>query len=44
MELLPIWVDPCEVMSAGAIQAMCDADRRPSKPMDTLIIRIPDGH
>lgn len=41
MELLPFWLYPVEQMSAEAVAIMCDADRRPSNAMETLIIRVP---
>lgn len=40
IEAIPFWLYPIEQMTPEAIEIMCDADRRPKKPMDTLIIRM----
>jgi len=39
-QALPMWTAPLEAMTSEAIELMCDADRRPSDPMDTLIVRL----
>lgn len=39
MVLLPMWLDPAEIMSEEAIAIMSDADRRPKDAMPTLIAR-----
>lgn len=41
MSLAPYWLYPIEPMSAEAIEAACDADRRNSDTLvDTLIVRL----
>lgn len=40
MEAVPFWLFPIEQMSAEAIALMCDADRRPTGAMETLIVRM----
>lgn len=37
---LPMWTNPMEPLTAEAIELMCDADQRPKKAMDTLVIRL----
>jgi len=39
-EALPMWTAPLEAMTSEAIELMCDADRRPSQAIDTLIVRL----
>ena len=40
MELKPYWLFPVEEMTAEAVAIMCDADRRPTNAMETLIVRM----
>lgn len=40
MDAIPYWLFPVEQMSAEAVAIMCDADRRPTNAMETLIIRV----
>lgn len=42
MTVLPMWLFPIEQMSEQAIAIMCDADRRPTNAMETLLIRVQD--
>ena len=39
---VPYWLFPIEEMSAESIALMCDADRRPTQAMETLIVRMKD--
>ena len=39
MVLLPLWLNPAELMSEEAVELMCDADRRPRDAMPTAIVR-----
>lgn len=40
MDFVPYWLGPIEPMTAEAIALICDADKRPREPMDSMIVRV----